>query len=101
MSVIGRLAKRMRRHVRARIALNLAPRSSPYGGGNQFVRLLSDHLRDHGYEVVHRADDRLDAVVLLDGRPELTTFGIAFSNDVSGKTRSPGYARRRRRARAA
>ena len=77
MSVIGRLAKRMRRHVRARIALNLAPRSSPYGGGNQFVRLLSDHLRDHGYEVVHRADDRLDAVVLLDGRPELTTFGIA------------------------
>lgn len=64
------------RRPRARIAFNLAPRSSPYGGGNQFVRLLSDHLRYHGYEVLYRVDDRLDAVLLVDGRPELTTFGI-------------------------
>ena len=78
MTLLRRLVSRFgRRRARARIAFNLAPRASPYGGGNQFVRLLSDHLCDHGYEVVHRADDRLDAVVLVDGRPELTTFGIA------------------------
>jgi glycosyltransferase involved in cell wall biosynthesis len=85
VSLLHRLGSRIgRRRRRGRIAFNLAPRSSPYGGGNQFVRLLSDHLRDHGYEVVHRAGADLDAVVLVDGRPELTTFGIA---DVSALKR--------------
>jgi glycosyltransferase involved in cell wall biosynthesis len=77
VSLLRRLGGRVGRRRRGRIGFNLAPRSSPYGGGNQFVRLLSDHLRDHGYEVVHHPADGLDAVVLVDGRPELTTFGMA------------------------
>jgi glycosyltransferase involved in cell wall biosynthesis len=60
---------------RARIAVNLAPRAGPYGGGNQFVSALSAHLRRHGYEVTFRLDERIDVAVIIDGRAELTTFG--------------------------
>lgn len=59
----------------ARIAVNLSPRAGPYGGGNQFVSALSAHLGRNGYEVTFRLDERADVALIIDGRPELTTFG--------------------------
>lgn len=61
----------------ARIAINMAPRKSPYGGGNQFVAQLTRCLRFFGYEVVFHLDRTVDCIVLVDGRAALTTFGIA------------------------
>ena len=75
---------------RARVAINLAPRSSPYGGGNQFVRLFSRHLRSLGYAVGHGLDDRTDVALIVDGRPELTTFGI--EDVVRARQRRPSLA---------
>jgi glycosyltransferase involved in cell wall biosynthesis len=60
----------------ARVAVNLAPRSSPYGGGNQFVDLLARQLRFQGYDVRFGLREDVDAVLVIDGRRELTTFGI-------------------------
>jgi glycosyltransferase involved in cell wall biosynthesis len=82
-----RSLRRFRRRPRARIGINVEPRSTPYGGGNQFVLLLAAHLRDLDYEVRYRLDDDLDAVLLVDGRPALTTFG---ADDVAAlKRRRP------------
>jgi glycosyltransferase involved in cell wall biosynthesis len=58
----------------AKVAINLPPRTTPYGGGNQFVRLLQRDLEQHGYEIAFRLDDDADAVLVIDGRRELTTF---------------------------
>jgi glycosyltransferase involved in cell wall biosynthesis len=61
---------------RARVAINLAPRRGPYGGGNQFVRQLTDHLRATGYAVTSGLDEGTDCALVVDARPELATFGV-------------------------
>ncbi len=53
----------------------MAPRRTPYGGGNQFVLQLSRYLETQGYDVVFKLTKDLDCIFLLDGRKELTTFG--------------------------
>ena len=60
----------------ARVAINLAPRRSSYGGGNQFVQQLSRYLTFHGFEVCFRLDKKVDCILIIDGRDNLTTFGI-------------------------
>lgn len=60
----------------ARIAINMAPRRSPYGGGNQFVLQLTGWLKFYGYEIVFRLDDNVDCILIMDGREALTTFGM-------------------------
>jgi glycosyltransferase involved in cell wall biosynthesis len=60
----------------ARVAINMAPRSTPYGGGNQFVQQLSRYLTFHGYDVVYQLDPRVDCILIVDGRDTLTTFGL-------------------------
>ena len=60
----------------ARVASNLAPRRSSYGGGNQFVQQLSRHLMFHGYEVCYRLDKDVDCILIMDGRESLTTFNV-------------------------
>jgi len=60
----------------ARVAINMAPRSTPYGGGNQFVQQLTRHLVFHGYEVLFHLDGEVDCILIIDGRDNLTTFGV-------------------------
>ena len=78
MSVRGPLLEWLdaRRRPRARVSLNLAPRRGPYGGGNQFVRQLWEHLRGNGYAVTTRLEDRTECALIADARRELTTFGV-------------------------
>lgn len=45
------------------VALNLRPRSGPYGGGNQWATQLSLYLRRCGYRVVYRLDESVDLVL--------------------------------------
>lgn len=66
----------VRSHPVARVAINVVPRRTPYGGGNQFVQQLGRYLRVYGYEVVHRLDSHVDCILMIDGREALTTFGI-------------------------
>lgn len=63
----------------ARVAINLAPRRGPHGGGNQFVLQLERHLRFQGFDVVFGldTDEPIDCLIVIDGRRELTTFGVA------------------------
>lgn len=65
-----------RRKPVARVAVNLAPRKSPYGGGNQFLQQLGRYLTFHGYEVVYHLDSGVDCVLIMDGRNAQTTFGL-------------------------
>jgi glycosyltransferase involved in cell wall biosynthesis len=60
----------------ARVAINLRPRRSPYGGGNQFVAQLAESLSSAGYRVGYRLQRTSDVVILVDPRPELTTFAL-------------------------
>ena len=59
------------------VALNLAPRRSPYGGGNQFVAQLSRALRRLGYAVRHDLHRAVDVVLIVEARDELAAFGVA------------------------
>jgi len=54
------------------------------------VRLFSRHLRSLGYAVGFGLDDRTDAALIVDGRPELTTFGV--DDVVRAKRRRPAFA---------
>ncbi len=50
------------RKERLTIAFNMRPRRGPWGGGNQWVRLMIDVLRWHGWRVVFCLDERVDCV---------------------------------------
>ena len=60
-----------------KIALNTKPRSSPWGGGNQFVEQLTQYLISRGHEVTFRLDPDVSDIVLVDPRPfEWAQFGV-------------------------
>ena len=58
----------------ARVAFNMRPTSSPWGGGNQWLQQMIRALTGRGYQVVFDLKGPVDAVVLVDGvgRRELT-----------------------------
>jgi glycosyltransferase involved in cell wall biosynthesis len=47
----------------ATVAVNVRPRSGPYGGANQWARQVCDSLRRCGYRVVHTLRPGVDAVL--------------------------------------
>jgi len=60
-----------------RLAINMKPISGPWGGGNQFVRQLTDYLRDHGHSVSFRLWPWTDRILLVAPRPfQHVTFDI-------------------------
>lgn len=56
-----------------KIAVNLKPRRSPWGGGNQFVEQFERRLAEEGYSVVFRLDEDVRCIFLIDPRPEAST----------------------------
>ncbi len=63
--------------IKARVALNLAPRDSPYGGGNQFVAQLVPSLRRLGFEIVYELTDSVDVVLIIEARDHLASFALS------------------------
>src|SRR5579863_6990945 len=59
-------------HPVARVAFNIRPVTSPWGGGNQFVALLSRYLKDNNYAVYFDLRDSLDLIFMIDPRKEGT-----------------------------
>ena len=52
-----------------RIAIGTAPRTDPFGGGNQFARILSKALREENHEVFFDLKtDRLDVILITEPR---------------------------------
>lgn len=61
----------------ARVALNLVPRGTPYGGGNQFVLQLARALRGLGFDVIHDLGRAVDVVLMVEARDELASFAVS------------------------
>lgn len=60
----------------ARVAINMRPTSSPWGGGNQWLRQMVRYLGERGYRVSFDLRGRVDLIVLADPRVGgLVTFG--------------------------
>jgi len=59
-----------------KIAFNRAPRRSPWGGGAHFATTFADYLTARGHEVVHRLEDDIDVIVMLDPRQEEGGFDV-------------------------
>ncbi len=53
-----------------KIAFNRKERRSPWGGGAHFATTLGDYLTKVGHTVVHQLEDGIDAIIMLDPRPE-------------------------------
>ena len=52
-----------------KVFFNRVPRNEPYGGGNQFLVTMVDHLVKHGHEVTFHLEEGVDAIFLMDPRP--------------------------------
>jgi glycosyltransferase involved in cell wall biosynthesis len=60
----------------AKIAINMRPARTSWGGGSQWVQQMSRYLSGHGYAVVYDLDRDTDCVVLVDPRVGgLVAFG--------------------------
>lgn len=51
-----------------RVAINMRPTSSPWGGGNQWVRQIARYLTQRGYAVSFDLNSRVDSIILVDPR---------------------------------
>jgi len=60
----------------ARVAINMRPARSAWGGGSQWVAQMTRYLGDRRYAVGFELRDDVDCIVLVDPRPGgLVTFG--------------------------
>ncbi len=77
LTKIFRLFKEKSSQQMIKIAFNMKPKSSPWGGGNQFVDQLVKHLKSRGYEITYNLDCNITHIFVLDPRPlETVSFGI-------------------------
>lgn len=76
------------RRERLTVAINMRPRLGPWGGGNQWARLMADVLRWHGWRVVYRLDERVDCVLYTHAG---LSGGLAFGAEevAEAKRRNP------------
>ena len=52
-----------------KVYINRKPVKGPWGGGNKFVRILSDYLNSSRYEVTYNLTNDTDAIFCFDPRP--------------------------------
>lgn len=57
-----------------KIAINRKPVSGPWGGGNLFVRAFWELAKKRGHSVVYQLERDVDAVFIMDPRPNNETF---------------------------
>lgn len=53
-----------------RLMINRQAKRTPWGGGTHFVTLLADFMTSKGHTVVHNFAPKLDAILMIDPRPE-------------------------------
>ena len=52
-----------------KVFFNRVPRNEPYGGGNQFLVRMAEHLVANGHEVTYHLNDQPEAIFVMDPRP--------------------------------
>ncbi len=57
-----------RKSSQGKIAINLRPLKSPWGGGNQFVDQLCKYLKKNGYHITHCLEPGVSSILLIDPR---------------------------------
>lgn len=71
-----------------KILLNRKPLyNQAWGGGNLFVKAMCEHAEEHGYEIVHKLEPGLDAILLVD--PRYDELGISVNEVALYKTQNP------------
>ncbi len=60
-----------------KLLLNRKPVDGPWGGGNLFVRAICENAHKNGYEVVHKLEPGIDAILLVD--PRYDELGISIN----------------------
>jgi len=60
----------------ARVAINMRPTETPWGGGNQWVCQITRYFAARGYRIAFDLEDDVDLIVMVDPRVEgRVTFG--------------------------
>ena len=52
-----------------KIFFNRVPRTDPYGGGNQFLQVMTSTLEKNGHQVVYHLEKDVDLIFMMDPRP--------------------------------
>jgi glycosyltransferase involved in cell wall biosynthesis len=61
-----------------KVAINMKPVSKPWGGGNQFVVQLAEHLTAKGHKVTHRLESDVTCILLIEPRRlDTVSFGVS------------------------
>lgn len=53
-----------------KVMINRARRSTAWGGGTHFATSMAQHLEAKGHEVTHALEPGIDAILMIDPRPE-------------------------------
>lgn len=67
--------------------MNRQPIVGPYGGGNNYVKSVCSHAKENGFEVVHKFEPNLDAILLID--PRYDELGISVKEIIKYKELFP------------
>lgn len=70
-----------------KLLMNRRPVHGPYGGGNKFVKAICDYAPQYGYEVVHRFEPNLKAILVVD--PRYDELGISVREIANYKAKFP------------
>lgn len=63
-----------------KLLMNRKPVNGPWGGGNLFVKAIVENAEKHGWEVVHKMQLGLDAILMVD--PRYDELGIS-ANEIA------------------
>ena len=70
-----------------KILMNRKPINGPWGGGNLFVRAISENAKQYGCEIVYRIEKDIDAILMID--PRYDDLGISANEIKSYKIENP------------
>lgn len=60
-----------------KVAINMKPLLSPWGGGNQFVGQFCSYLKANGYSLTYRLEPDISCIIMVKSWPtETTTFDV-------------------------
>jgi len=71
-----------------KVCISRKPVSGPWGGGNLFVKGMSELLKNEGHEVFYRLVPNLDYIIMIDPRP--SNYGIDANQIFNYRHNNPG-----------
>lgn len=59
-----------------KLLMNREPVKGPWGGGNLFVKAICEHAEEFGWKIVHGFEPGIDAILMVDPRPDGLGIGM-------------------------